>query len=180
MGKTARGAVWLTRDRLSAYDYWQFWRNTEDGDVGRFLRLFTDLPLAEVSRLEALGGAEINEAKKILATEATTLAHGSERAALAAETARQAFEQGEAAASLPTVTMPKAELEAGIPAFRLFVLAGLAASNAEARRLIRGGGAKVNDVAVTEEGHLLGADQLQEGAIKLSAGRKHHRLVKIG
>ncbi|HEX4368611.1 MAG TPA: tyrosine--tRNA ligase [Rhodopila sp.] len=179
MGKTAQGAIWLTRDRLSAYDYWQFWRNTEDGDVGRFLRLFTDLPLAEIARLEALGGAEINEAKKILATEATALAHGSERAALAAETARQAFEEGEAAADLPTVTLPAAELEAGIPAFRLFVLAGLAASNAEARRLIRGGGAKVNDVAVTNEGHPIAVDQLREGAIKLSVGRKHHRLVKI-
>ena len=180
MGKTAQGAVWLTRDRLSAYDYWQFWRNTEDGDVGRFLRLFTDLPLTEIARLEALGGAEINEAKKILATEATALAHGSERAALAAETARQAFEEGEAAADLPTVTVRAAELEAGIPAFRLFVLAGLVASNAEARRLIRGGGAKINDVAVTEEGHPIAADQLRDGAIKLSAGRKHHRLVKIG
>ncbi|HEY4173694.1 MAG TPA: tyrosine--tRNA ligase [Rhodopila sp.] len=180
MGKTAQGAIWLTRDRLSAYDYWQFWRNTEDGDVGRFLRLFTDLPLDEIARLEALGGAEINEAKKVLATEATGLAHGAERAALAAETARQAFEEGEAAADLPSVTVPSAELEAGIPAFRLFVLAGLAVSNAEARRLIRGGGAKVNDVAVTEEGHPIAADQLRDGAIKLSAGRKHHRLVKPG
>jgi tyrosyl-tRNA synthetase len=180
MGKTAQGAVWLTRDRLSAYDYWQFWRNTEDGDVGRFLRLFTDLPLDEIARLEALGGAEINEAKKVLATEATGLAHGAERAALAAETARQAFEEGEAAVDLPSVTVSPAELEAGIPAFRLFVLAGLAASNAEARRLIRGGGAKVNDVAVSEEGQPIAADQLRDGAIKLSAGRKHHRLVKLG
>jgi tyrosyl-tRNA synthetase len=180
MGKTAQGAIWLTRDRLSAYDYWQFWRNTEDGDVGRFLRLFTDLPLDEVARLEALGGAEINEAKKVLATEATGLAHGADRAAQAAETARQAFEEGEAAADLPSVTVPSAELEAGIPTFRLFVLAGLAVSNAEARRLIRGGGAKVNDAAVTEEGHLIAADQLRDGAIKLSAGRKHHRLVKPG
>jgi tyrosyl-tRNA synthetase len=180
MGKTAQGAIWLTPDRLSAYDYWQFWRNTEDGDVGRFLRLFTDLPLPEISRLEALGGVEINEAKKILATEATSLAHGSEQAVLAAETARLAFEEGEAAASLPTVTVTTAELEAGIPAFRLFVLAGLAASNAEARRLIRGGGARVNDVAVAEEGLLIAADLLREGAIKLSAGRKQHRLVKAG
>jgi tyrosyl-tRNA synthetase len=178
MGKTAQGAVWLTSDRLSAYDYWQFWRNTEDGDVGRFLRLFTDLPLPEISRLETLGGAEINEAKKILATEATSLAHGSEQAARAAETARQAFEEGEAAASLPSVTVSGAELEAGIPAFRLFALAGLAASNAEARRLIRGGGARVNDVAVTEEGQLIATDLLRDGAIKLSAGRKQHRLVK--
>ena len=179
MGKTAQGAVWLTADRLSPYDYWQFWRNTEDADVGRFLRLFTDLPLPEIARLELLGGAEINEAKKILATEATALAHGTDQAAQAAETARRAFEEGEAAATLPTITVPAADLRTGIPAFRLFALAGLAASNAEARRLIRGGGAKVNDEVVTEEGQLLAADLLREGAIKLSAGRKQHRLVKI-
>jgi tyrosyl-tRNA synthetase len=178
MGKTAQGAVWLTEDRLSAYDYWQFWRNTEDADVGRFLRLFTDLPLDEIARLEALGGAEINEAKKILATEATRLCHGHDKAALAAETARRAFEDHEAAATLPTVTIPAADLGAGIPAFRLFAMAGLAASNADARRLIRGGGARVNDVAVTEEGAPIGSDALQEGAIKLSAGRKQHRLVR--
>ena len=179
MGKTAQGAIWLTADRLAAYEYWQFWRNTEDGDVGRFLRLFTDLPLEEIARLEALGGAEINEAKKVLATEATALAHGIEQAAAAAETARLAFEEGEAAATLPGVTVPAAELEAGIPAFRLFVLAGLAASNAEARRLIRGGGARVNDAAVTDEGGLIGAGLLRDGAIKLSAGRKQHRLVRV-
>jgi tyrosyl-tRNA synthetase len=178
MGKTAQGAIWLTADRLSPYDYWQFWRNTEDGDVGRFLRLFTDLPLLEISRLEALGGAEINEAKKILATEATGLAHGSDNAARAAETARQAFEEGEAASTLPSVSVAQADLEAGIPAFRLFALAGLAASNAEARRLIRGGGARVNDVAVTDERLLIAADSLRDGAIKLSAGRKQHRLIK--
>jgi tyrosyl-tRNA synthetase len=179
MGKTAQGAVWLTADRVSAYDYWQFWRNTEDGDVGRFLRLFTDLPLPEIARLEALGGAEINEAKKVLATEATALAHGSALAAEAAETARRAFEEGEAAATLPTVTIPAADLAAGIPAFRLFAIAGLAASNADARRLIRGGGARVNDAIVTEEGVPITADALRDGAIKLSAGRKQHRLVKI-
>jgi tyrosyl-tRNA synthetase len=178
MGKTAQGAIWLTADRLSPYDYWQFWRNTEDGDVGRFLRLFTDLPLNEISRLEALGGAEINEAKKILATAATALAHGPEQAAIAAKTARQAFEEGEAAATLPSVTVPASDLEVGIPAFRLFTLAGLVVSNAEARRLIRGGGARVNDVTVTEEGLLVAADQLRDGAIKLSAGRKQHRLVR--
>jgi tyrosyl-tRNA synthetase len=178
MGKTAQGAIWLTADRLSPYEYWQFWRNTEDGDVGRFLRLFTDLPLAEIARLEALGGAEINEAKKILATAATALAHGGEQAATAADTARRAFEEGEAASTLPSVTVPASELAAGIPAFRLFVLAGLAASNAEARRLIRGGGAKVNDATVTEEGTPIGLDLLRDGAIKLSAGRKQHRLVK--
>ena len=179
MGKTAQGAMWLTEDRLSAYDYWQFWRNTEDADVGRFLRLFTDLPLHEIARLEALGGAEINEAKKVLATEATRLCHGSDKAEQAAETARRAFEEGEAAATLPTVTVPAAELQAGIPAFRLFALSGLAASNAEARRLIRGGGARVNDVAVSDEGLAIGSDSLVDGAIKLSAGRKHHRLVKV-
>jgi tyrosyl-tRNA synthetase len=178
MGKTAQGAIWLTEDRLSAYDYWQFWRNTEDGDVGRFLRLFTDLPLPEIARLEALGGADINEAKKILATEATALAHGPARAAEAAETARRAFEEGEAAATLPTVTVPAGDLKVGIPAFRLFAMAGLAASNAEARRLIRGGGAKVNDEVVTEEGIPITHDALRDGAIKLSAGRKQHRLVK--
>lgn len=178
MGKTAQGAIWLTSDRLAAYDYWQFWRNTEDADVGRFLRLFTDLPLAEIARLETLAGAEINEAKKILATEATKLAHGPEAAAEAAETARRAFEEGEAAATLPTVTVPGAELEAGIPAFRLFALAGLATSASEARRLIRGGGARVNDMVVQEEGTTISTAQLREGAIKLSAGRKHHRLVR--
>jgi tyrosyl-tRNA synthetase len=178
MGKTAQGAVWLTADRVSAYDYWQFWRNTEDGDVGRFLRLFTDLPLDEIGRLEALGGAEINEAKKVLATEATALAHGPALAAEAAETARRAFEEGEAAATLPTVTVPAADLAAGIPAFRLFALAGLAASNADARRLIRGGGARVNDAVVTEEAVAVTAEALRDGAIKLSAGRKQHRLVK--
>jgi tyrosyl-tRNA synthetase len=179
MGKTAQGAIWLTADRLSAYDYWQFWRNTEDADVGRFLRLFTDLPLPEIARLEVLGGAEINEAKKVLATAATALAHGAAEAAQAAETARQAFEEGEAAATLPTVTVPAADLQAGIPAFRLFALAGLAASNADARRLIRGGGARINDAVVTDEGRSVNATLLRDGAIKLSAGRKQHRLVRI-
>jgi tyrosyl-tRNA synthetase len=178
MGKTAQGAVWLTADRLSPYDYWQFWRNTEDADVGRFLKLFTDLPLAEIARLEALGGAEINEAKKILATEATALAHGREAAGQAAETARRAFEEGEAVETLPSVDVPGAELNQGIPAFRLFTLSGLVASNGEARRLIRGGGARVNDAAVTEESQLIGAADLRDGAIKLSSGRKHHRLIR--
>ncbi len=180
MGKTAQGAVWLTADRLSAYDYWQFWRNTEDADVGRFMRLFTDLPLAEIARLEALGGAEINEAKKILATEATALCHGAEVAAQAAETARRAFEEGEAADTLPSVDVARAELEAGVPAFRLFTQAGLAATNGEARRLIRGGGARVNDAPVTEEGQVISLSDLRDGAIKLSAGRKQHRLVRVG
>ena len=178
MGKTAQGAVWLTADRLSPYDYWQFWRNTEDADVGRFLKLFTDLPLPEIARLEALGGAEINEAKKILATEATALAHGREAAGQAGETARRAFEEGEAADTLPSVEVAATELSQGIPAFRLFTLAGLVASNGEARRLIRGGGARVNDTAVTDEAQLIGATDLRDGAIKLSSGRKHHRLIR--
>ncbi len=178
MGKTAQGAVWLTPDRVSPYEYWQFWRNTEDADVGRFLRLFTDLPLDEIRRLEALGGAEINAAKKILATEATTLAHGAEQAGKAGETARLAFEEGEAAAALPGVDLPAADLEAGVPAFRLFALAGLAASNSDARRLIRAGGAKVNDAALIDEVALITTALLRDGAIKLSAGRKQHRLVR--
>jgi tyrosyl-tRNA synthetase len=178
MGKTAQGAVWLTRDRVSPYEYWQFWRNTEDADVGRFLRLFTDMPLGEIARLEKLGGAEINEAKKILATEATQLAHGAAAAAEAAETARLAFEEGEAADTLPGVDIARADLEAGIPAFRLFAIAGLAATNGEARRLIRGGGARINDVPVKDEGQTVTAADLYDDAIKLSAGRKHHRLVR--
>jgi len=179
MGKTAQGAVWLTSDRLPAFDYWQFWRNAEDADVGRFLRLFTDLTLDEIARLEKLGGAEINEAKKILATEATSLAHGREAAEAAADAARRTFETGESADSLPKVAVPASELaEGGIPAFRLFALAGLAASNGEARRLIRGGGARIDDATITEEAHMVDEDKLRSG-IKLSAGRKHHRLVRV-
>ena len=178
MGKSAQGAVWLAANRLSPYDYWQFWRNTEDDDVGRFLRLFTDLPLPEIARLEALGGAEINEAKKLLATEATRLAHGVDAAAEAAETARRAFEEGEAVDTLPGVDVPRVELEAGIPAFRLFALAGLAGSNGEARRLIRGGGARINDMPVKDEGHTVTVADLHHDVIKLSAGRKQHRLVR--
>jgi tyrosyl-tRNA synthetase len=180
MGKTAKGAVWLTSDKLSPYDYWQFWRNTEDADVGRFLRMFTDMPLDEVARLEALGGAEINEAKKILATEATTLAHGAHAAHTAAETARQAFEQGVAADDLPSITVAEAELRAGVPAIRLFVESGLAASNGEARRLIRGGGARVNDVALADEAATVRLGDLIDGVVKLSAGKKQHRLVRVG
>jgi tyrosyl-tRNA synthetase len=180
MGKSAKGAVWLSAERLSPYDYWQFWRNAEDADVGRFLRLFTDLPIEEAARLEALGGAEINEAKKILATEATALAHGRAAAQAAAETARRAFEEGEAAATLPGVTVPGADLAAGIAVIRLFVETGLAASNGEARRLIRGGGARVNDTPVTDEALVVTPAHLIDGAIKISAGRKQHRLVRVG
>ena len=178
MGKTAKGAVWLTADRLSSYDYWQFWRNTEDADVGRFLRLFTDMDLSETRRLEALGGAEINEAKKILATEATALAHGRAAAEDAAETARRAFEEGDSSANLPTHEVPGAELDAGIPAIRLFVESGLAASNGEARRLVRGGGARVNDAVLGDEAAVLSAADLRDGTIKLSAGKKQHRLIR--
>jgi tyrosyl-tRNA synthetase len=180
MGKTAQGAVWLTADRVSPYDYWQFWRNTEDADVGRFLRLFTDVPLAEIARLEALGGAEINAAKQVLATAATALAHGGDAAEQAAATARATFEQGAAAETLPAITVPAAALAAGIPAFRLFADAGLAASGGEARRLIRGGGARVNDAPVTDEAQPITDADLRDGAIKLSAGRKQHRLVRAG
>jgi tyrosyl-tRNA synthetase len=178
MGKSVSGAVWLRGDRLPAYDYWQYWRNTEDADVGRFLRLFTDVPLDEIARLERLQDAEINEAKKILATEATALAHGRDAAQSAAETARRAFEEGEAADTLPSIAVPRDELAAGIPAFRLFTLADLAKSNGEARRLIRGGGARVNDTPVTDEGQVISLADLRGDAIKLSAGRKHHRLVR--
>jgi tyrosyl-tRNA synthetase len=180
MGKSAKGAVWLTADRLPVFDYWQFWRNTEDADVGRFLRLFTDLPLDEIGRLQVLEGAEINEAKKILATEATTLNHGAETARAAAETARLAFEEGEAADSLPGVTLPVEDLQTGIPAFAILVAAGLASTNGEARRLIRGGGARLNDVPFTEEAQIVSLSDLRDGALKLSAGRKQHRLVRAG
>ncbi|MGO1080121.1 tyrosine--tRNA ligase [Inquilinus sp. CA228] len=179
MGKTAAGAVWLNEERLPVYDYWQYWRNTEDADVGRFLKLFTELPLDEIERLAALGGAEINEAKKILATEATALLHGRDKAEAAAETARQAFEQGVSAEGLPSIEVPQAELAAGIQAFRLFARAGLAASNGEARRLIQGGGGRVNDAAIADPEQPIGDRDIgADGVIKLSAGRKKHALVR--
>jgi tyrosyl-tRNA synthetase len=174
MGKSAAGAVWLSAAKLSPYHYWQFWRNTEDADVGRFLRLFTDVPLDEIARLEALAGAEINAAKIILATAATTLAHGAAAAEAAAETARKTFEEGEAAAGLPSVTVPG--LADGLPAFALFVAAGLAASNGEARRLIRGGGARLDDAVISDEGQTIQS----AGTIKLSAGKKQHVMVSAG
>ncbi|WP_374444102.1 tyrosine--tRNA ligase [Stella sp.] len=180
MGKTASGAVWLNPDRLSPYDFWQFWRNTEDADVGRFLRLFTDMPLDEVARLEALGGAEINEAKKILATAATALCHGREAADTAAETARRTFEDGAAGGDLPTIAVERARLEAGVPAYELFRQAGLAASNGEARRLVKGGGARLNDAAIEDEQRVVTlADLGADGRLKLSAGRKRHALVEV-
>ncbi len=178
MGKTARGAVWLRADRLPPFDYWQFWRNTEDADVGRFLRLFTDQPLDEIARLEALPGSEINAAKITLATEATALLHGRAAAEDAAATARRVFEEGAAGDAIPVHEVPPEALTAGIPAFRLFADAGLCASLAEARRLIRGGGARVNGEAVSDEARLITADDLRDGAITLSAGRKRYLLVR--
>jgi len=179
MGKTARGAVWLNEEQLSAYDYWQFWRNTQDADVGRFLRLFTELPLDEIVRIEALKGAELNDAKKVLANAATQLAHGAAAAETAAETARKTFEEGALCEDLPTVDIAESELTTGIAAFELFRRAGLAASNSEARRLIKGGGARVNDERVGNEQDLVTIGQATgEGVIKLSAGRKRHALVR--
>jgi tyrosyl-tRNA synthetase len=179
MGKTAAGAIWLNEEQLSAYDYWQFWRNTEDADVERFLKLYTTLPLSEVAKLAALKGADINEAKKALATEATALLHGREKAEAAAETARQTFEQGASAEGLPTVELRKTDLAAGIGVLTAFVQAGLVKSNGEARRQIQGGGLRVNDQAVTDEKALLtAADVAADGSIKLSLGKKKHVLLK--
>jgi tyrosyl-tRNA synthetase len=179
MGKTAQGAMWLDAEMLSPYDYWQFWRNTEDKDVGRFARLFTEMPIAEIARLEALEGAEINEAKKILATEATALLHGRAAADQASETARTTFEAGAIAQDLPTITVPRAKLEEGVPAFALFREAKLANSGGEARRLITGGGAKVNDTAIASVDELIGLGHVTgDGVIKLSAGKKRHALVR--
>jgi tyrosyl-tRNA synthetase len=179
MGKTAQGAVWLNADQFSPYDFWQYWRNVEDADVVKFLKLFTILPMSEIAKLAALQGGEINEAKKVLATEATALLHGRDAANIAAETARQTFEQGAIAESLPTVAVSRGELEAGAGVLGLFVKAGLVASNGEARRQIKGGGLRVNDAAVTDEKMVLTPSNLTpEGVIKLSMGKKKHVLVK--
>ena len=179
MGKTAKGAVWLNADQFSPYDFWQYWRNTEDADVVKFLKLFTTLPMREINKLAALKDAEINEAKKALADAATTLLHGKEAAREAAETARQTFEEGAIAQSLPTVEIPRGELEAGSGVLTLFVKAGLVASNGEARRQIKGGGLRVNDAAVTDEKMMLSnADLTPEGVIKLSLGKKRHVLLR--
>ena len=179
MGKTAAGAVWLNADMVSPYDYWQYWRNTEDGDVARFLKLFTVLPLPEIARLAALRGQELNEAKKVLATEATALVHGRAAAQEAAETARRTFEEGALAETLPTVEIPAGELDTGIGVLAAFVRAGLASSNGDARRQIKGGGIRVNDAAVTDEKMLLTRAQLTpERVIKLSLGKKKHVLLK--
>ena len=178
MGKTAKGAVWLNAEMFSPYDFWQYWRNTEDADVVKFLKLFTRLPMAEINRLAALGGAEINEAKKVLATEATAILHGREEAEKAAETARQTFEQGLAAADLPSVGIAAAELQAGVGVLAAFVKAGLVPSTGEARRQIKAGGLRINDAAVTDERATLDGASLIDGAIKLSFGKKRHVLLK--
>jgi tyrosyl-tRNA synthetase len=178
MGKTASGAIWLNEDQLSAYDYWQFWRNTEDADVVRFLKLYTTLPLAEIAKLAALQGAEINEAKKVLATEATALMHGREKAEAAAETARTTFEKGALAQDLPSVDVPKGDLDKGLGVLSAFVHAGLVKSNGEARRQIQGGGLKVNDTAVADEKATLSPSDVVSGVIKLSLGKKKHVLLK--
>jgi tyrosyl-tRNA synthetase len=179
MGKTAAGAIWLSAARLAPYDYFQFWRNTEDADVGRFLRLFTELPLDEIDRLAALQGAEINEAKKILAGEATKMLHGTEAAMRAATTARQVFEQGMAGGDLPVISRPRADFADGIPLVRVIVEAGLAKSNGEARRLAEQGGIRVNDQVEVDPNRRLGASDLDSGGtLKLSAGRKRHALLR--
>jgi tyrosyl-tRNA synthetase len=179
MGKTESGAVWLNADMMSPYDFWQFWRNCEDGDVGRLLKLFTELPLDEIARLAALKGQELNEAKKVLATEATALLHGREEAERAAETARRTFEEGALAETLPTVDIARAEVEAGLGVLAAFVKASLVASNGEARRQIKNGGLRVNDDAVTDEKMMLTPAQLTpQGVIKLSLGKKRHVLLK--
>jgi len=179
MGKTETGAVWLNADAMSPYDYWQFWRNCEDGDVGRLLKLFTELPLEEIGRLACLKGQELNEAKKVLATEATALLHGRAAAEQAAETARRTFEEGALAETLPTVEMPRATLVAGFSVLDAAVHVGLVSSKGDARRQIKGGGLRVNDVAVTDEKMVFTPrDLTPEGVIKLSLGRKRHVLLR--
>jgi tyrosyl-tRNA synthetase len=179
MGKTAEGAVWLNAGMRSPYEYWQYWRNAEDGDVGKFLRIFTDMPLDEIARLERLQGAELNDAKKILATEATTILHGRAAATEAAETARRTFEQGTIADGLPTYEIARAQLESGVAVASLAQMSGLTASTSEARRQIEGGGLRINDNVVRDVKATVGiADLAAAGAIKLSLGRKKHILVK--
>ena len=179
MGKTAAGAVWLDTEQLSVYDFWQYWRNTEDADVGRFMRLFTELPLDEIKKLEALESAEINEAKKILADEITKLCHGEAGAKIASATALETFEGTGLSTNLPTLKVSKNDLEAGFTAFDLFRQAGLANSNGEARRLIKGNGARLNDIIITDETLLISSkDKNKENVIKLSAGKKRHILIR--
>jgi len=179
MGKTASGAVWLDAAMLPVFDYWQYWRNCEDGDVARFLKLFTEWPLDEIAKLAALEGAEINEAKKILATEATAMVHGRAAAEAAAETARKTFEEGTLGETLPAISIERAEVEAGLGVLTAFVKAGLVASTGEARRQIKGGGLKINDKAVNDEKAVVGAGDFVDGVAKLSLGRKKHVLLKL-
>ncbi len=179
MGKSVNGAVWLNPDMLSAYDFWQYWRNTEDADVPRFLKLYTTLPMAEIGRLASLGGSEINEVKKILATEITAMLHGREAAEQAAETARKTFEEGGLSENLPSIDVPAAELDAGLGLLSLIVRAGLAGSNGEARRHVQGGAVKINDAAVNDERMTVGSGEVTaNGVIKLSLGKKKHILVR--
>jgi tyrosyl-tRNA synthetase len=180
MGKTAQGAVWLTEDLLSPYDYWQFWRNTEDKDVGRFLRLFTELPISEIEKLEMLQGADINSAKIVLANEATKICHGEKAALEAEQTAQKTFEQGGIGDSLPVFEIAKSELAAGMPVFKILIQAGLADSGGAAKRLIQGGGGKINDNKIEDE--MLNVDLTyvnNDGVIKLSSGKKKHALIKV-
>ena len=180
MGKTADGAIWLNADMLSSFHYWQYWRNCEDADVVRFLKLFTTLPLDEIERMETLEGSEINDAKKILATEATALLHGRQAAEEAAETSRKTFEEGATGDALPSVEIGRAELEQGIGLLTAFVRAGLASSNGEVRRQVKGGAIRVNDQVVNDERLALSLDHLgNDDAIKLSVGRKRHALLKV-
>ncbi len=179
MGKSVNGAVWLNADMLSAYDFWQYWRNTEDADVGRFLKLYTTLPMAEIAKLSAAGGSEINAVKKVLATEVTAILHGRAAAEQAEETARKTFEEGALSDNLPSVDIPAGELEAGLGLLALMVRAGLAASNGEARRHVQGGAVKINDKAVSDERQLIGSGEItSDGVIKLSLGKKKHILVR--
>jgi len=179
MGKSAAGAVWLNEDHLPAYDFWQFWRNTQDADVGKFLKLFTDLPIDEIAKLEALGGAEINEAKIILANEATALCRGKAAAEAAAATAKETFEKKGAGSDLPTVAVAEDQLAAGINVIDLFIKAGLGSSKGEVKRLIKQGGARLNDIKIESDEINVAAADLTGGHIKLSAGKKRHALVVL-
>ncbi len=178
MGKTAAGAVWLNEEQLSAYDYWQFWRNVDDADVEKLLKIYTTLPMAEIARLAALQGAEVNDAKKVLATETTAIMHGREEALRAARTAQETFEQGATSQNLPSVEIAAGELEKGLGVLNAFVKAGLVKSNGEARRQIAGGGLRVNDAAVTDEKAVLTSGDLADGVVKLSLGKKRHVLLR--
>lgn len=179
MGKSASGAVWLNADLLPVYDFWQYWRNTEDADVPRFLKLFTTLPMDEIARLSAVAGSELNEVKKILATEVTAILHGRAAAEQAAETARKTFEEGGLSENLPSIDVPSSELDAGIGLLALIVRAGLAASNGEARRHVQGGAVRINDQAVSDERKIIGSGEVTaDGVIKLSLGKKKHILIR--